>query len=204
MELLLWLLGILVITLLLAAGAVWLGWRTIQRRNRVSPRRPGQAPMLWMWSPALAARLHRRLRSAAALARMVVGRHDGRRGGRSPDASRLDTMATELEGEAVALDDHLALVGRMRADQRRRALPAVVAEVARIEALASRLSMVHLDTGVDVRLAEQASTLHQLAVELDHLEEANDALAGIEADVGLHRPNPRQATLEDRSTPRTG
>jgi hypothetical protein len=157
----------------------------LHHRNRVSPRIRTDAPLGWLWSPAFAARLHRRLQRAAGLARAVVTLHQ-RRG----DHTRLIEMAQTLEREAVALDERLALIGRLHVSQRRRAMPDLLTEVTRIEQVALRLSMQQIDQRVDARLAEQSSAVQQLTIELDALDEANEVLRKVEADAGLHRPAP--------------
>ncbi len=120
----------------------------LRRRNRVSPAHPSPAPVGWLWSPRLAARLHRRLRAAVAVARMVARRHAG-----DPYPPRTVGLAGELEREAVAVDHHLALLGRLPVAERRRPLAQVIADVGRIERVASRLSMLEVQAATPARLA---------------------------------------------------
>jgi hypothetical protein len=175
----------------------------LHHRNRVSPRVRTDAPVGWLWSPAYAARLHRRLQRAAGLARAVETLHQ-RKGGQF----RLVEMAQVLEREACALDERLALIGRLHVSQRRRAMPDLLAEVTRIEQVALRLSMQQIDQRVDARLEEQSSAVHQLTIELDALDEANEVLRKVEADAGLHRPAPVQVPAPSphrlRTHPGTG
>jgi len=157
----------------------------LQRRLRVSPRTPTDAPTAWLWSPVAAARMHRRLQSAAAVARSVAALHQ--RAGGQP---RLVGLARSLEREAINLDEQLVLLGRLHPGRRREAMPAILPEVARIEHVAMRLSLQQLDHGVDARLADQASAVQQLSAELDALDAANDELRRLERDAGLARPEP--------------
>jgi hypothetical protein len=190
MEILLVVLMLLVVAGLVPVATVFLVRAQLQRRIRVSPRVPTDAPIQWIWSPVFAARLHRRLQRAAALARAVVALHQ-----RNGDQTRLVEMARTLEREALNLDERLVLVGRLHVSQRRRAFPPLLAEVARLEKVALRLSLQQIDHRVDARLADQSSAVHQLAVELDALDAANDELRRVEAEAGLDRPAPLHTML---------
>jgi len=55
-----------VTTVLIAAIGSVLLRRWVRRRHRVNPHLPTLAPLSWLWSPFLAARLHRRLRRCVA------------------------------------------------------------------------------------------------------------------------------------------
>jgi hypothetical protein len=176
---------LLVLSVLVPTAFALIVRNRLHHRNRVSPRVRTDAPLGWLWSPAFAARLHRRLQRAAGLARSVVALHQ-----RSGGQTRLVEMARTLEREAVALDERLALIGRLHVSQRRRAMPDLLAEVTRIEQVALRLSMQQVDQRIDARLAEQSSAVQQLTIELDALDEANEVLRKVEADAGLHRPAP--------------
>ncbi len=179
-------LAILVSTVLFVAGivvAVMLGLRALRRRNRVSPDRPSEAPIPWMWSPAMAARLHRRLQAAVSVARMVVRRH-----GRETTRPPVVDLAADLEREAVALDAHIAVVGRLHPSERRRVLPRLIADVARVEQLTSRLSLLDARMSASARLHHDPGAMEQLAIQLDTLEAAHRELGATEAAVGLHAP----------------
>lgn len=194
MELVVVLLFLLVLAAVTPLVTFLLVRRELQRRLRVSPRTPTDAPVAWLWSPASAARMHRRLQSAAAVARSVAALHQ-RVGGQT----RLVGMAHTLEREAIKLDEQLVLLGRLHPSRRREAMPAMVPEVARIEQVALRLSLQQFDHRIDACLADQASAVQQLAAELDALDAANDELRRVEADAGLGRPEPMRVTS---STPR--
>jgi hypothetical protein len=195
---------VLVLSVMVPTAFALIVRNRLHHHNRVSPRVRTDAPLGWLWSPAFAARLHRRLQRAAGLARSVVALHR-RRGGQT----RLIEMAQTLEREAVALDERLALIGRLHVSQRRRAMPDLLAEVTRIEQIALRLSMQQIDQRVDARLEEQTSVVQQLTIELDALDEANEVLRKVEADAGLHRPAPlrvpaqpaRPSPYRSRSSP---
>ncbi len=180
------LLGAAGLTLAAAVLAVALFVHRLRRRNRVSPTQPSPAPVGWLWSPRVAARLHRRLRAAVAVARMIAMRHAA-----DPDRPRTAELAAELEREAVAVDHHLALVGRLPAGQRKAMLARVVSDVHRIERVASRLSMLEVDAAAPARLASAPSAIEALSEELDRLEAARRELQAAEAQVGLRSdPSP--------------
>jgi hypothetical protein len=62
--------------------------------------------------------------------------------------------------------------------------------------------MQQIDQRVDARLEEQSSAVHQLATELDALDEANEVLRKVEADAGLHRPAPQRVPPPARTRAR--
>lgn len=194
MDIVLALVASSVLFVLAAVVAVMLVLRALRRRNRVSPDRPSDAPIPWMWSPAMAARLHRRLQAAVALARMVARRHL-RDAGRPPVVD----LAADLEREAVALDAHIAVIGRLHPTERRRVLPRLIADVARVEQLTSRLSLLDARVSASARLHHHPGAMEELAIQLETLEAAHRELGATEADVGLHAPTPLVAEPIPRS-----
>ncbi len=179
--------------------AVMLVLRSLRRRNRVSPDRPSEAPTSWMWSPAMAARLHRRLQAAVAVARMVARRH-----AREPGRPPVVDLAADLEREAVALDAHLAVVGRLHPSERRRVLPRVMADVARVEQLTSRLSLLDARVSASARLPHHPGAMEELALQLETLEAAHRELGATDAAVGLHPPGGLVAQPAPWSAPAGG
>jgi len=178
-------LGITVLSLVLTLVLVLVGVRGLHRRNQVSPDHAGDAPLKWLWSPAGAARLHRRLRAAISVTRVVRTRH-----ARDADPPRAVDLAREVEIEAATLDRQLTLIGRLHVGERRRLMPQLAAEVRRVEQVASRLSMLDVDAAAAVRLPQERSAMEDLAERLDQLEESHRELRVTDAEVGLRRDPP--------------
>jgi hypothetical protein len=97
-------------------------------------------------------------------------------------------LAANLEREAVALDSHLAVIGRLHTSERRRVLPRLIADVARVEQLASRLSLLDARASASARLHHHPGAMEELAIQLETLEAAHRELGATEAAVGLHAP----------------
>ncbi|MBI2708757.1 MAG: hypothetical protein HYX34_03580 [Actinobacteria bacterium] len=178
MELLVWLLGGMLAAALVALAVLLVVLARLRRRNRVSPKVRTAAPTVWLWSPALAARLHRRLRDAVAVSRMVAGRHTDRSGG-------VADLAARLEQEALAVDGRIAAVGRLAPRLRRTALPALAADVAAVERLASDLSLLGAAAGATRGLAGSPAGLDALGADLARHVEAQAELARLEGGLGL-------------------
>lgn len=115
--------GFIIVLALLMGATVWM----LRRRNRVDPRIATHAPLWWLWSVGRCARLHRRLRSAVAHARL------------RPTARR-DTLVAGLTAYACALDQRLVFAGRAPLAIRVTLLGPLAAEVVQVEHLAARLS----------------------------------------------------------------
>src|SRR5436853_6409022 len=76
--------------------------RWVRGWHRVSPHLPTLAPLSWLWSPFLAARLHRRLRRCVAIVDEALPR--GRRARRTWPA--LTNAADQLARHAADVDAH--------------------------------------------------------------------------------------------------
>jgi hypothetical protein len=155
----------------------------LRRTNRVGPVGvAGAAPLTWLWSPGWAATLHRRLRSASALASSVAGppaARSWRRRRPSEPPDSIAELAREVVGEAVRLDHELVTAtlnspGAARAH----ALNALDFEVRGVEDAARR---VH-------RLATRRAQLSAGAVQGLSL---HDRIASMEAALGELSAGPR-------------
>src|SRR5437762_12122342 len=89
-----------VTTVLIAAIGSVLLRRWVRRRHRVNPHLPTLAPLSWLWSPFLAARLHRRLRRCVGTVDAALPR--GRRARRTWPA--LTNAADQLSRHAADVD----------------------------------------------------------------------------------------------------
>jgi hypothetical protein len=120
--------------------------RALVRANRITRGRRSAAPLTWLWSWRLPARLHRRLRRAAQVAELAVLplAPDTRRRRAVPPAATtpLHEVAAELVNRAVAVDDWVVSAGRLHPSRARPALAQLVAEVSGVEASCYRLQRV--------------------------------------------------------------
>ncbi len=128
------------------ALATWgaLGVSSLRRANKVVPTRSAiSAPLRWLWSPSPAAVLHRRLRSACALAGSVEGslpRERWPRRRREPVNDGIASLAQEVLREAVTLDHQLQSTSKLaRGVSRDQALTALDYQVRGLEDAARRV-----------------------------------------------------------------
>ena len=169
---------------LAAIGMVVLRWR-LGRANRVSPAVKSPAPLLWLWTPMRAARLHRRLRTAVALIHLSPSPRT-----RQAPSLSVDELRRELEYQAVELDHHLVIVSRHPRGQRSSLVRSLQAQVTEIEQLSVRLSRLSSRpegtprSGWDVT-REPPDVLAEIARQLDVLDAAQDELTAIERAAGL-------------------
>jgi hypothetical protein len=104
---------------------------TIRKRNRVAPGTRSPAPISWLWSWRMAARLHRHLaRTIHAVHACIVD---------SREQLGLATMVKELEAQACAIDRQLVAVDRSPNPTRYRMLRELYAEVRQVDAVAERV-----------------------------------------------------------------
>ena len=110
-------------------GVAALVARARQRRNRVVPDVPTQAPSSWAGAHTPLARLHRRLRAAVEGARAV------------PDADgALIQARVEIERAALAVDEQLVALHHMAERERAGRMAQATAAVAAVEEAAARLA----------------------------------------------------------------
>jgi len=189
---------------LAAIGMVVLRWR-LGRANRVSPAVKSPAPLLWLWTPMRAARLHRRLRTAVALIHLSPSPRT-----RQAPSLSVDELRRELEYQAVELDQHLVIAVRHPRSHRRGLLASLDVQVGEVERLALRLSNMSRPTGtpssgwagpvtppeVLERMSEQLDLLDAAQLELTEIERASglvdvdELLAVTQAPVAVMPPPP--------------
>ena len=189
---------------LAAIGMVVLRWR-LGRANRVSPAVKSTAPLLWLWTPMRAARLHRRLRTAVALIHLSPSPRT-----RQAPSLSVDELRRELEYQAVELDQHLVIAVRHPRSHRRGLLASLDVQVGEVERLALRLSNMSRPTGtpssgwagpvtppeVLERMSEQLDLLDAAQLELTEIERASglvdvdELLAVTQAPVAVMPPPP--------------
>lgn len=100
-------------------------------RNRVVPGRSSAAPLSWLVSPEGAARLHRRLQRAMAMAPAAVR-------GRSVDDLGLGDILSQLQERACELDEQLVIAGKAPRRDRHRMLRELHSEISELEVLVQR------------------------------------------------------------------
>ena len=154
----------------LALTLVVVGTRSVKRANRVAPNVPTQVPNLWRWSVGVGARLHRRLQRIAGLARSA-------RAAAGAGGVGIGDLAADVERQACALDDQIALSRYLATSQRIRRYFELERSVAELEQLAMRITILagQVASGVDERAVP-------LAERVRHLEEAVAEVQAIEAE----------------------
>lgn len=172
MEIVLIVLVVLSLLSLAAVGSVAFVVWLLHRHNRVSPRTPTGAPLVWLCSPSTPARAHRRLRTAAATARAVPATPD------APSHSR-SALAAELEAEAITLDRWVVWTSRAPHRWRRDHYRAIQAQIRQLEGLVMRLSSLEGDA--PPATAESAQRhLDEVAERVAQLEQAHAEIRALE------------------------
>jgi hypothetical protein len=153
-----------------AVTLLLVGTRSFKKANRVAPQVPTQVPNLWRYSIGVGARLHRRLQRIAALARSA--RAAGGAGGIG-----IGDLAADVERQACALDDQIALGRHLPTNQRIRRYFGLERSVTELEQLAMRITILagQAASGVEERAVP-------LADRVRHLEEAVAEVRAIEAE----------------------
>lgn len=172
--------GVIVIVVLCTLASAFV-LRALRRRNRVSPRHAGHAPLRWSVEPMAAARLHRRLGSSVAVLRSAIPM-PVRKSAVRAECSSLTRLALELEDHAAALDHDLVVVARLRSEERRRRLAALERQVSEVERLAARLSSAAAASH-PLRPGTEPTdhALARVSESLDALEAARDEIARLES-----------------------
>jgi hypothetical protein len=127
--------------LLGAAGAAGLTGRHLRRSNRLSPGVRTATPTAWLWSPRRAAVLHRRLRSACAVAHLALQPEprSGWRLRRRAPVGVLADVARQLIAQADGLDRQLLVASRLRLVDRVVMLAELEREVRSLQGASRRL-----------------------------------------------------------------
>ncbi len=139
-------LGVVLLTCLVIAVTIWvailiairIAARTLHKANRVSPEVPSEAPLLWRWSFSQVARHHRRLQHIAQAARAA-------RAAAGAGQPQVVDLAVEVERQACALDDQLALTARMPTNARLRNVFAMHSAILELEQVGVRLGMLAIE-----------------------------------------------------------
>jgi len=131
---------------------------------------PSQVPNLWRWSMGYGARLHRRLQRIAGLARSA-------RAATGAGGVGIGDLAADIERQACALDDQIALGRHLPTSQRIRRFFELERAVAELEQMAMRITILagQVSSGVDERTVP-------LSDRIRHLEEAVAEVHAIEAE----------------------
>lgn len=108
-----------------------------RRANRVSPRHRYRIPLVWMWSPAASAHLHRRLRHAVMSLRLAIPAPS-----RREVPTRLQELAADVETLAASTDQSLVRNRRAPWRERPARLGAAFGATQRVEGLSARLAAI--------------------------------------------------------------
>lgn len=131
---------------LLTSVGTWARF-SLRRANRVGPgRSAASAPIPWLWSPGMAATLHRRLRSACRLARAVEEsrppppRRRWSQRNLPPQGDAIVDLAREVVREAMQLDRELVTASWLaRGVPKVQAMAALAYRVSAVEDAARRV-----------------------------------------------------------------
>jgi hypothetical protein len=220
-ALLLWMIVSVTMVLIVLGVLVAMFSYRLRRSNRVDPDVESLAPLLWLWMPGAAPRLHRRLRVATipivrideieAAARPVERTRVTRRPKHGPEQAVPNSapqLRTTVRAQAVQLDADIVLAARQPRPVRRQAMRALGAQVREVEQLSLRLVQHHRQTSAPVSTpgphpiaASTPTVLADVAQQLDVLEQAHDEVLQIERANGLADPEVllRQMTAEPRA-----
>lgn len=159
-----------VVSIILCAGAItYARWR-LRKQLRVRPSSASPAPTVWLVSTSEPARLHRRLRKAAAEARAAGARGD----------ATISSLAVEIESHAVAVEGHLVVLHRVWRRERA-ARKQLAAQVKSIKQLSARLTTSALELTRQRALgAGSPDALAELSDRIDALDAARAELAALE------------------------
>lgn len=150
-------------------------WR-VRKQLRVRPSVRSVAPTYWLMATTEPARLHRRLRKAATVARAA-----GERGGPS-----IAGLADEIQDHAVALEHHLVLLSRVWRRERT-ARRELVGQIGQLEQLSSRLTISAMEINRPRSLSSGSpDALKELTERVDALDAAREELAELERTWNLN------------------
>jgi hypothetical protein len=177
--------------LLLTSVGTWARF-SLRRANRVVPgRSAATAPIPWLWSPGMAATLHRRLRSACRLASAVEDsrpRPPRRRWSQRKLPAKGDAiadLAREVVQEAVQLDREVVTASWLaRGIPKAQALAALAYRVSAVEDAARRVHQLETNRvsisgpsgPAGLSLAERISVMEAAFGELSARSSAADLL----------------------------
>jgi hypothetical protein len=182
--------GKVTVVLLVLCGLALLALARVRRRLRVSPRVATDAPLRWLASPQLAARLHRRLQGAVRAVHAATKAPSRRSSRPQAPATTATRLAADVEREALLIDRRIVAVAKLGPAERRRALERSATEVARLEGLAHRIADLAREEQDRPVLVGGDSALDDLAARVERLEKARAELTVIEAEARLAAPPP--------------
>jgi hypothetical protein len=164
---------LLVAFVIFCAGMAAVAYRRLEHGNRVSPSVHSNVPLHWRGSYRAAPRMHRHLQRAVAGARACP---------QPGDDLGLSDLVSEIERAACAIDDQLAIAGRMPNPSRRRLLRELRAEIAELDRMAERVVRLRRAWSGAV---PSARSLAPVAERIDALEAALHDLARLDRVSGL-------------------
>ena len=126
--------GFLAVFLLALVGSAVVV-RRVRRKVRVLPTVASRAPLSWSYSPGLAASQHRRLRTAAAIARVTGDRSDTQ----GWVNSEFPALVRALQEEAAHIETQLIRVSSATGRARRQLLEPVTKRIDAYETTVARL-----------------------------------------------------------------
>lgn len=186
---LVWALIALLTVVLAALGLVR---SRLRQRHRIDPKVPSPVPLTWVVAPQAPARLHRRLCRAMAVARQALAQLAARPQGlritlrrRKVMPSPLVALVTDLQCEALAIDEHLALAARFAPAQRRLLVQQLEGQVVDVERLAARIALLGVRAAAPAVRIDDQPALAELEAQVDQLEVARTIIEATQHEVGL-------------------
>lgn len=149
--------------------ALALTCQALSRRNRIAPRIRTGAPMSWLWSGRLAARMHRRLRAVVRTAQACCPRVS-----RKSPRSTVHELVDDLVELAATADRRIVAAASLPRFRRALALAEIAVEIREIEALGARVRH-YGELG-----APAPVTVASVRERLDALEAARREIDGID------------------------
>lgn len=158
----------------------------VQRRHRVDPAVPTEAPLSALVDPRGAARLHRRLaRVGTSTTSIIDANRPKRRRGRAADPTPVAAVADDLRAKAVALDFQVTRLAVLAPTARRQPMVEIHRQVAEIEAAAAQLVAIDTHARAPRGLAQNDVGLWDVTQRVDRLAQAHQELIDLDTDVGL-------------------
>lgn len=177
----------------------------VNRRHRVDPAVPTEAPLTWLVDPRAPARMHRRLAKVGTTTTTVVDDHlpVGRRSRRRRvEPPPLAATAQELRAQAVALDQQLARLALLAPAARGGPLVELGRAIAEVEAAGVRLVALNTQVSAPRGLDTDDSTLGDITRRIDLLAQAHQELLVVDGDNRLtERPLPAPPLTAPRPAP---
>lgn len=182
------LLAVLIFGTSLLCLGLFVARNRVNRRHRVDPAVPTDAPLTWLVDPRAPARLHRRLAKVGTTATLVADDHrprPRRRLRRADPPSPLAATAEDLRAQAVLLDVQVTRLAVLAPKARQRPLVELGRAIAELEVAGARLVALSAQARAPRGLDTDGPALTEITRRIDHLAEAHQELLDLDAEARL-------------------